>query len=94
MQVLPPAPILFDIDTTLLIGAGGATLLLIAFIANAFKRLSENSKRYHFLNLVGAGLLTWYAVLLDSVPFIILEGIWTLIAGWHLTRLAREGKNR
>lgn len=45
-------------DTTLIIGFTGATLLLIAFAANAFKRLNNDSRVYHVLNLFGGGLLT------------------------------------
>lgn len=67
-------------DSTTLIGVIGAALLLIAFGAEKFKKLSNDSFTYDFLNLLGAGLLTWYAVLLNSTPFFVLEGIWTLVA--------------
>ncbi len=70
----------------LLIGSVGAALLLIAFALQKFGMLSEKSTAYDILNLFGAGLLTWYAVLLHSIPFIILEGIWTLVAGWYLLK--------
>ncbi len=71
-------------DFTLIIGAVGAGLLLIAFALSKFGVMSEKSAAYDLLNLLGAGLLTWYAVLLRSIPFIVLEGIWTLIAVWYV----------
>lgn len=73
-------------DFTLIIGATGAGLLLIAFAASRFGAMNEKSNTYDLLNLVGAGLLTWYAVLLHSWPFLVLEGIWTLVAGWYLLK--------
>lgn len=73
-----------DPTVLLLIGALGAALLLAAFSLQKFGILSEKQMSYDFLNLAGAGLLTWYAVLLNSVPFVVLEGIWTLVAGWYL----------
>ncbi len=80
---------------TLAIGACGALLLLVAFAAEKFGRLESDSVLYDSLNLLGAGLLTAYAVLLGSWPFIVLEGIWALVAGrYFLKRLARQGKTR
>lgn len=67
-------------DTTTLTGVIGAAVLLVAFGANKFGKLKTSSFSYDLLNVIGAGLLTWYAVLLNSVPFFVLEGIWTLVA--------------
>lgn len=69
-----------------LVGSLGALFLLVAFSFQKFGILSEKSWKYDLLNMVGAGLLTWYAILLYSWPFIVLEGIWTLVAGWYLIR--------
>ena len=81
-------------DATTLIGAGGAALLLVAFALSEFGILGGESRRYQLINLLGAALLTWYAILLHSVPFIVLEGIWTAVALWHFVRLAQKAKNR
>jgi hypothetical protein len=79
-------------DSTTLVGVLGAGLLLAAFGAEKFKKLSNDSFSYDFLNLFGAGLLTWYAVLLSSTPFIILEGIWTLVALQGIIKRALKKK--
>ena len=81
-------------DTTTLIGVIGAGLLLCAFIANEFKKLSVESFWYDFINLVGAFFLVWYAVLLNSLPFIVLESIWALVSLRDVVRrLAGKDKN-
>ena len=82
-------------DITTFIGVAGGSILLIAFIANEFKKLSADSFIYEGLNLIGGFLLAWYAVLLHSVPFIILESIWALVAFRNvLKHLASMAKNR
>lgn len=82
-------------DFATLVGVTGAGLLLIAFIATEFKKLKPSSFLYDTLNFSGAAFLVWYAVLLESVPFIILEGIWAVIVLLDVVKkLAEKGKNR
>lgn len=71
---------------TLAIGTLGAALLLIGFALGKFGYLKNDSAGYDILNLFGAGFLTWYAVLLASWPFIVLEGIWALFALYYLLK--------
>ncbi len=81
-------------DATTFIGVLGAGILLIAFIANETGKLRAETFAYDLLNLVGAALLVWYALLLESIPFLILEGIWALVAFRDVfTKLAVRGKN-
>jgi len=63
-----------------LIGSIGVGLLLAAFILNVLKRLDENGIVYLLMNFIGAGLSGWYAWLSGTIPFLILEGIWSLAA--------------
>lgn len=64
----------------LVIGLSGVILLLIGFFMNLFKLVKVDSKAYIVLNIVGAGLATYYAVLVDALPFVLFEGIWALVA--------------
>ena len=80
-------------DTTTLIGVIGALLLLIAFIGNEFKKLSVESWTYDLLNLIGGVLLAWYALLIGSWPFLVIEAVWALVAFRDVAmRLAGKGK--
>lgn len=67
-------------DTTTTIGVIGAGLILIAFAMNQTRRWSTESMQYDVVNLVGSLLLLIYAYLLDSYPFMILNGIWLLVS--------------
>ena len=68
------------------IGCIGVTILLIAFFLNLTNKLSKDSLLYLVLNFVGAGIACVASVLLDYWPFIILEGIWTVVSAIGLLR--------
>lgn len=63
-----------------IVGAIGVTLCLVAFLFSVFGYLSQDSKLYAFLNLLGGSLSCYAAVLIDFLPFVILEGTWALVA--------------
>ena len=65
---------------TLWIGVAGATILLAFFILNHFKFLANGSMWYDGGNLIGAALLAWYAHLIGSMPFLIIESVWALVS--------------
>ena len=58
----------------------GVSLILLAFFLNTFKYLPENSKLFFVLNIVGGAFACYGSVLLNSLPFIILEGTWSIVA--------------
>lgn len=63
-----------------LISTIGVSLILLAFFLNTFKYLTDKSKVYFILNIVGGAFACYGSVLLNSIPFIILEGTWSLVA--------------
>ena len=64
----------------LIIGLVGVTLMLAGFFLNLFKWIKVDSKTYILLNIIGAGLATYYSILIKAIPFVIFEGIWTSVA--------------
>lgn len=82
-------------DFLTLIGACGAALILVAFVANEFGKLTARSLAYDLLNLAGAGFLLWYGVALAAWPFVVLNAIWALVAFRDVAgSLAGKRKNR
>jgi len=63
-----------------IIGSVGAFLILVAFILNQTHKWSPQHFSYDFTNLVGSALLVWYAFLLKSTPFIILNLVWVVVS--------------
>lgn len=63
-----------------IIGSVGVSILLIAFFLNIFKVLSQNSRIYISMNLIGAAIACYASVLINFIPFVILEATWGIVA--------------
>ncbi len=63
-----------------IVGGIGVTLLLAAFFLSLFKYVSQESRLYIFLNIIGAGLSCYASILIRYWPFVVLEGCWGLVA--------------
>jgi len=63
-----------------LIGFTGVLLILIAYFLNLKNKLKPNDLRYILMNLIGATLACLASVLMKYFPFILLEGIWTIVS--------------
>jgi len=63
-----------------LIGFAGVALLLAAFLANLFRFLRTDSQTYMGLNFAGAALACYSSWLIAFLPFVLLEGVWALVA--------------
>ena len=68
----------------LIIGLVGVALMLAAFFLGIFKLVKVDSKTYIILNIIGPGLATYYAYLVNAIPFVIFEGVWTIFATYKL----------
>jgi len=64
----------------------GALLVLAAFIGAQWQRLATTSRAYLLLNLVGAGILAVDAAVHVQFGFLLLEGVWAIVAGIGLAR--------
>lgn len=68
------------------ISLAGAALILTAYVAAQLGWLRTEQPAYGVLNLVGAGLLTYVAVVESQIGFIVLEGVWTVVSAITLLR--------
>lgn len=62
------------------IGAIGVGLLLLAYLLTILKVLHLQHQLYLILNIVGAALACLASALIIYWPFIILEGVWTIVS--------------
>lgn len=72
------------------IGSLGVFLILLAYVLNVIGKLNTKDISFILLNLIGATLACIASVLLDYVPFIILEGTWALVSLYALFTLKKN----
>jgi hypothetical protein len=62
------------------IGFIGVFLIVIAYILNVTGKLNNKKLSFILLNLIGASLACVASVLMEYLPFIILEGVWAFVS--------------
>lgn len=73
-----------------IIGFIGVAVLLIAYFLNLNNKIEKDSWTYLQLNFFGAGLACLASVLMNYLPFIILEGSWTIVSAFGLIKRIRQ----
>lgn len=76
------------------LGSLGVGILLIAFILNLLKKITTDSLPYMLLNLFGAGTACCASILIPYFPFVILEGVWTILSLVALVRWFINAENK
>jgi hypothetical protein len=73
-------------ESSLLLGILGTGLILIAFVLEEMKKLTPKDRAYQAINAIGSAFLIYYAILLGSWPFIILNFVWCAFSVWRWVR--------
>ncbi len=68
----------------------GAITILAAYGANQFGRLRATSLVYAVANAVGAAILTVVAAVESQWGFLLLEGVWCVLAAVATARILRR----
>jgi len=68
-----------------MIGYIGMALLLISYLLLEQK----NARNFMIVNVVASGLLTTHAVIINDLPFIVVNGFVTLVMLYKLKKGAR-----
>lgn len=78
------------IDYALVIGIIGSILILIGFIIDEFTKIGKDTLSYNLINFTGASILSYYAFIVVSWPFLILNVIWTIVAIVKIVQILRK----
>ena len=62
------------------VGFIGVAILLVAYFLNLRDIIKKDSLPYLLLNVIGAAIACFASVLIKYMPFIILEGCWTIVS--------------
>ncbi len=76
-----------------IIGSIGVGILLLAYALNVTGKLSQHGKLYAGLNMAGAGIACLASWMIAYYPFVILEGVWTIVSFWSLIHNSSSEKN-
>jgi hypothetical protein len=68
----------------------GVTILLVAYFLNLRKIIATDSLSYLLLNVAGAAIACMASILLKYLPFIILEGCWTIVSAAGLVNYFKQ----
>lgn len=73
-----------------IIGSIGVGIILIAYFLNIFSFIPKEGKFYFTLNIIGASIACYASILINYVPFIILEGTWGIVSFFALTQTFKK----
>lgn len=63
-----------------IVGSIGVSILLLAYALNVLGKIEREGKMYAGLNAVGAALACVASWMIEYYPFVVLEGVWTLVS--------------
>jgi hypothetical protein len=72
------------------IGALGVTILLLAFFLSLSNKIRQDSYAYILMNIIGAGIACAASALINYIPFVVLEGCWTVVSIAALVKAMRK----
>ena len=71
------------------IGVLGMFCILVAFLLHMAGKWKANLRRYIGFNCLGSALLAYYALAINSIPFLFLNAVLALAAGYALIKSER-----
>lgn len=75
-----------------IVGIVSAFLTLTAFVGNEYGKLTAESIWYDALNFVASIGLLVYAAHLGALPFMVVNSVWALVAGFDVVKYFWGGK--
>jgi hypothetical protein len=75
-----------------LLGALGVGLILLAYFLSVFSFIEKEGSLFFLLNIVGSALACIASVLIQYIPFVVLEGVWFLVSVLGFMRIRIKTK--
>ena len=72
----------------------GVSLLLLAYLLDITDKIEDDSPWFFALNMVGAGLASGAAFMIPFWPFVVLEGVWSLVSAIALLKRLKNGARK
>ena len=71
------------------IGFIGVFQILLAYVLSIIGKLEKKDLIFILLNLIGASMACLASILMNYLPFIILEGVWAMVSLFSLLTYKR-----
>lgn len=72
-----------------IVGTIGVGIILIAYFMNIFSFIKDGVL-FYVMNIMGASLACYASILINYLPFIILEATWALVSVLGLVRVLKK----
>lgn len=69
-----------------IVNSAGVFFILLAFFLSTIGAISPKSRAYFVINLIGGGVALYGCILIQAIPFAVLEAVWTLVALFGLIK--------
>ena len=69
----------------------GVSLLLLAYLLDITEKIADDSPSFFALNMIGAGMASGAAWMIPFWPFVVLEGVWSLVSAIALCKRLKNG---
>lgn len=76
------------------LGFAGVSLILLAYFLNLWKWLDTDHLAYVLLNFIGAFLACLASIIMEYLPFVLLEGVWFLVSAFALWQRFKRAPGR
>lgn len=72
------------------IGFLGVFQILLAYTLQVAGKIKSNDLLFILMNLIGASMACIASILMEYIPFIILEGVWAIVSLLSLLKYKRK----
>ena len=73
-----------------IVGTIGVGIILIAYFMNIFSFIKKDGVLFYVMNIIGASLACYASILINYLPFIILEATWAMVSVLGLVKVLNK----
>lgn len=73
-----------------IVGTIGVGIILIAYFMNIFSFIEKDGVLFYVMNIIGASLACYASILINYLPFIILEATWAMVSVLGLVKVLKK----
>ncbi|MCZ8196362.1 MAG: hypothetical protein O9267_01995 [Flavobacterium sp.] len=73
-----------------IVGTIGVGIILIAYFMNIFSFIKKDGVLFYVMNIIGASLACYASILINYLPFIILEATWAMVSVLGLVKVLKK----